>query len=673
MNAKKGSNMKRIIFFVTMFTLLVFSFGCSDDENNNETSTPVDFEDLQVQDNFNFSTTDLVNIEIKVLNGQGGAVSNIPFKVYDKDPNDGGKLYDSGSTTDSGIANFNVTLPTYLTSIYLIGYMSSMELPIINNSVAYEFGSGLNDKARNDKQAVAPPKTDLEYITSYNAQGVPLDMESDIIDAGLLTKIDATLPELRPVPQYHPDYLNDGNQLNVLVIDEAADVWVTFVHEGAGHKNSLGFYTYQEGNPPQSRDDIDVVTIVFPNVSMVGSGGGLVPGDKLHIGQFQPGTVIGWVLMSNGWYSGGAHLVTRSWFSNTNLNPDNNQQNILVYDDEYDKLLFAFEDLVYLQGDDDFNDAVFYATANPIESIDIDDVPPIDTPDDEDADGISNIFDDFPQDPSKAFHTNNYTYSTLVFEDLWPQKGDYDFNDMVMDYNIFFHKNVAGKVTNLITEFELRAVGASFNNGFVVEFPFNSSNIASMTIIDGSDPLSYSEVVSHSMFNPILQDGDKAVIKYMNNTFDFIPANGDNYINTQADVSFIEPVKVALNIEFNTPEDMTTWQWDIPFNPYIIVRGETNTEVHLADYPPTNLDLQNQLGLVDDSSVINQNRFYKTLNNHPWALNIAESWDYPYENKKINQAYLKFQAWAESSGASYPDWYLNLPAYRNDDLIYQQP
>lgn len=663
----------KTLVFITAVILLAFTFACSDDDSNNNSNSPVDFEDLQVQDDFSYSTTELVNIDIKVLNGEGEGVSNIPFKVYDKSPAEGGKLYESGSTNQLGSAHFKATLPSYLNSIFVEGYMSSLELPITNNSVMHEFGTGLNDKGRNDKQALAPEKSTLVYLNQYNAQGVPFNMDRDIIEAEFLTKVDATLPESRPVPIYHPSYLEEGNQLNVLVIDEAADVWVTFVHEGAGHKNSLGFYTYQEGNPPQSRDDIDVISVIFPNVSMVGSSGGLVPGDKVYLGEFEPDTVIGWVLMDNGWYSGSAHLVTNSWFSNVNLNRDNNQQSILVYDAEYQKLLFAFEDLVFNEGDDDYNDAVFYATANPIESIDIDDIPQIDIPDDEDEDGISDQFDDFPSDPKKAFHTNNYSYSTLVFEDLWPQKGDYDFNDMVMDYNIFFHKNVEGEITNLITEFELKAVGASFNNGFVVEFPFNSSNIANMTIIDGTDDLTYSDVVSHPAFNPILEDGENAVIKFMNNTFDFIPVNGDNYINTQAGVPYIEPVKIALNIEFNTPEDMETWQWAIPFNPYIIVRGEANTEVHLADYPPTNLELQNQLGMIDDSSVINQNRFYKTINNHPWALNIAESWEYPYEKKKINHAYLKFQLWAESSGASYPDWYLNLPGYRNEDLIYQQP
>ncbi len=664
--------MKKIIMLFTVVALLALSFGCSDDNNTNNNTT-VDFEDLQVQDNFNYSTTELVNIEIKVFNGEGQGVANIPFKIYDKAPSEGGRLFDSASTKASGSATFKVTLPTYLTSVYVVGYMSSLELPILNNSATYEFGSGINDKARNDKKAIAPPKTDLEYVLDYNAQGVPLGMERDVIDAAFLTKVDATLPESRPVPQYHPDYLTEGNQLNVLVIDEAADVWVTFVHEGAGHLNSLGYYTYQEGNPPQSRDDIDVVKILFPNVSMVNSGGGLVPGDKIYLGQFEPGTVIGWVIMDNGWYSGGAHLVVSSWFSNTNLNPDNNQQSILVYDAEYEKLLFAFEDLVKSEGDDDYNDAVFYATANPIESIDIDDVPPIDTPDDRDNDGISDIFDDFPDNPDKAFHTNNYSNSTLVFEDLWPQKGDYDFNDMVMDYNIFFHKNVEGEVTNLITEFELRAVGARYRNGFAVQFPFSSTNIANMTIIDGSDTLSYSEVISHSAFNPILEEGSKAVVKFINNTFDFIPANGTNFINTQADVSYIEPIKIALNIEFNTPEEMENWQWAIPFNPFIFVDTDREHEVHLADYPPTTLADQAMFGMNDDTTNINQNRFYKTINNHPWALNIADSWEYPYETKKINHAYLKFQSWAESSGASYPDWYLNLPGYRDEDLIYQQP
>ena len=668
--------MKKILSIsIIAVILLTFTFGCSDDDDNstNNNNSNGDFEDLQVQDDFHYSTTELVTIDLKVFNGEGQGVANIPFKIYDKAPAEGGKLFDSGSTNSNGLAIFKSTLPTYLSSVYVVGYMSSMELPINNNSVSYEFGSGLNDEKRNDKRAVAPPKTDLEYVLEYNAQGVPIGMERDILPADFLTKVDATLPESRPVPQFHPTYLADGNQLNVLVIDEAADVWVTFVHEGAGHLNSLGYYTYQEGNPPQSREDIDVIKVIFPNVSMVGSGGGLVPGDKIYLGEFEPDTIIGWVLMDNGWSNSQANLVTNSWFSNTNLNPNENQQSILVYDAEYEKLLFAFEDLVLGQGDDDFNDAVFYATANPIESISIDDVQPIDTPDDADGDGISDVFDDFPNDPSKAFHTNNYSNSTLVFEDLWPQKGDYDFNDMVIDYNMFFHKNVDGQVTNLIAEFELRAVGARKQNGFAVEFPFSSSNIADMIVIDGNDDLSYSDIISHPNFNPSLEEGEKAVINFINNTNDFMPQGDTGFINTQAGTGYTEPVQIALNIKFAIPEDINSWGWGIPFNPFLIIDRVRGNEVHLPDYPPTSLVNEENFGQSDDDSYVDENRYYKTVNNHPWALNIADSWDYPYELKKINRAYLKFQDWAESSGESYPDWYLDLPGYRDDELIYQQP
>lgn len=54
-------------------------------------------------------------------------------------------------------------------------------------------------------------------------------------------------------------------------------------------------------------------------------------------------------------------------------------------------------------------------------------------------------------------------------------------------------------------------------------------------------------------------------------------------------------------------------------------------------------------------------RYYKTATNLPWALNIAEKFSYTIERAAINTGYLKFIPWAESSGATYPDWYTNQP------------
>ncbi len=658
---------------LAIILMLIFTFGCDNtakSSNNNNQET--DFADLQIEDNFDFSTVENVNVELKVSNGGNDGVAKIPFKIYDKDPSNGGKVLDSGTTNDNGIFSTRVVAPSYLSSVYVVGYMSSFELPITNGYVKYEFGFNSFDSSRENKEIITPEKSTLNYLLPYNVDGVPQGMDFEDVEAGFLTKINNALPERVSVPDNKPHYLYQGNQFNAVIINQTTDIWITFVHEGAGNRNAFGFYTFDANNPPQSADDIAEINVVFPNVSMVGSNGGLVPGDKINIGEFQPGTVIAWVLMANGWYNGAAHQVTNTWYSDKELNYTGYQQSVLFYDNEYDKLVLGFEDLMFNYGDDDFNDALFFIEADEPNSIDTSEITPMGVPSDDDGDGIPNIFDDFPLDPERAFETNNHSMSTLAYEDLWPVKGDYDFNDMVIDYNIFFHKNADNKIKNVITEFELRAVGARYRNGFAVQFPFDSNNIESFTIVDGADNLTYSNIISDVNFAPTLEDGTNATIVYIDNTLDLIQPNGNTFINTEKNVPFIGTVKFALDIKLTSPENISSWQWNVPFNPFIYVDRDRSHEIHLSDYPPTQLVNEALFGIGDDSSVISENRFYKSIENHPWALNIADSWDYPYERNKTTGAYLKFKEWAESSGTLYPDWYKDLPGYRNPERIYQE-
>jgi len=65
-----------------------------------------------------------------------------------------------------------------------------------------------------------------------------------------------------------------------------------------------------------------------------------------------------------------------------------------------------------------------------------------------DGDGIADLIDDYPSDRGKAFHFafpngSGNTKSTLspvywgtwCFEDLWPSMGDFDMNDLVINYH----------------------------------------------------------------------------------------------------------------------------------------------------------------------------------------------------------------------------------------------
>lgn len=53
-------------------------------------------------------------------------------------------------------------------------------------------------------------------------------------------------------------------------------------------------------------------------------------------------------------------------------------------------------------------------------------------------------------------------HGTLAFKDLWPSKGDYDFNDLVVDYTYKRLKSVGG-ITDIQLEFQPMARGGSIN------------------------------------------------------------------------------------------------------------------------------------------------------------------------------------------------------------------
>ena len=219
--------------------------------------------------------------------------------------------------------------------------------------------------------SIASFAQNFQYLGSYTSNGTPLYFEpSDVVSQETLDLVSNSLPENYPVPTYNPQYISSGYDTD-LIIDALADVWVTFVSEGAGYKNVLGFYTYDLNNPLTTAPTAAQITIIFPNVSAQGSGGSLLAGNKVKIGTFPAGTGIGWVLLANGW--NGSQVTNGLWrlFSNPNFNPEADvnlrNHNVLLNDPENERIILGFEDIRrdYSNCDQDFNDAIFYVSANP--------------------------------------------------------------------------------------------------------------------------------------------------------------------------------------------------------------------------------------------------------------------------------------------------------------------
>jgi len=678
--------MKKIFLLLIAISII---YSCrKESENPTLSTTPevIIMENLVINSNFNFKTSQEVSIEIKAQDNLGQALNEIRFNVLTKLKENNASKIVSGATDINGNLNFTTTLPAYFDSVVIstdyIGLINQIKLPIVAGKVNYSFG-GIHNK-KTSYPVIIPKSTNstVKYLGSYDTQGKPNYLASnDPIDANLLKDINSWLPEYKAVPTFNPQYLAQLNETNV-ILSQTADVWVTFVHEGAGYLNALGFYTYNKNSPPTSASQIDSITIVFPNASLSGNGGSLNSGNRVKIGTFAANTGIGWVLFANGWKGGSLNENATKYYSDPEFNSEtsasNRQHTVLLHDASRGLFLCGFEDMgrnPNIGSDNDFNDIIFYVKSNPIQAISQNNVIQANSiVVDSDNDGISDSFDDYLNDATKAFNNyfpSNSQYGTLAFEDLWPSKGDFDFNDVVVDYRFNPITNASNKVVAIQAKFIVRATGAGFSNGFGFQIPaLLSSAVQSVT---GTNLTEQGFITT--MPNGVEANQTKATIIVIDNAWkNFSNITGSNPaglagINTVingrtgipdtliVNIALVQPISIAL---LGSP----------PYNPFIIANKNRGKEIHLADYPPTDLIDISLFGTFNDNSNPLTGRYYKTSTNLPWAINIVEKFNYPIEKAKIIQGYLKFATWAQSSGIQYNDWYKPINGYRNSNYIY---
>ncbi len=260
----------------------------------------------------------------------------------------------------------------------------------------------------------------------------------------------------------------------------------------------------------------------------------------------------------------------------------------------------------------------------------------------------------------------NVVEGTAVYEDLWPGKGDYDFNDLVLAYKFEYATNYENKVTQIIITLNVKAVGASFYNGFGIEFdkltPADISSVTGYNFKHNYITLASNGVEAASTDKAVVIAYDDA-----DNLFNRV----STYFNTEHNVPAGIAQTVTLYINLAEPKLMNEIG-TAPYNPFIIRNMERQAEVHLPNYAPTFLAKDcTYFGTMDDNSIPAQGRYYKTDTNLPWALNIPVLFDYPWEMTSILSAYNHFAEWAESGGTLYPDWYKkNMAGYRNDANIW---
>lgn len=269
-------------------------------------------------------------------------------------------------------------------------------------------------------------------------------------------------------------------------------------------------------------------------------------------------------------------------------------------------LVYGFEDIGYnyikLDGsndagacDRDFNDCIFAVITNKKIEGNNGEIPDIK-----------------PEEPEE--HTSTFN-GLLLFEDLFPSQGDYDMNDVVVEYQYavtFDTNNIVKKIEATYTP---RWDGADYSSAFGIQLENKAKDI-----------LSNQTIFRDHKFT---QTGK--------------PITGE-ITGQQFTVDITPTSEVSKD--------------DLVFNPYITV--STGYEVHLTKMQPTASFATNQLyQKLNDAE-----KAYVTVGSKfPYALDIFEAtwndFEIVTERTRIDSEYTDFTKWVDKNASEYTDWWKN--------------
>ncbi|QLG87789.1 LruC domain-containing protein [Chitinibacter bivalviorum] len=556
--------------------------------------------------------------------------------------------------------------------ILLMGTQLLAGYTVVNNVIPWSYyGTPISGQFFNS----SGKPTITEFTTT-----IPNTLPS--LPSDLVSKVNYTLPEGKDIRLNPQGLMPDSDDKTNIHFSQTAEVWVTFLTEGAGYLNSVGYFSYDTANPPQTRAQVQE-KMILPNASMPSPlTAATTTGNTVYLGTFQPGQSLGFMIVANGWSSTGRTVngvrvpgvkdyadPKAIFYTLRQLNPEasdarNLNTHTLILKDlsnsgpSYQRLVIGFEDINReVGGDNDFNDVVLAIHVTPKVSIsNIDTISTLvsNTDPDTDGDGVKDSLDEFPNDASKAFshwYPSQNGWGTLAYEDSWPAKGDFDLNDLVMRYRTREIMNASRQVVGLEMDYRLDAHGGVLSTGFGVHLPGVAANKIS------SASLQINQATAQAV-SPESGQSDAVLLLYN----DILPyamqtKSGCGFFNTEIGCPRLPGTTFHMSVNFTTP--LASSLFTSPYNPFIFRTDNRGQETHLPGKAPTAKANTAFFGTVSDRSVVGTTYTYMDANRLPWALDIPSEWDYPKEKTDIVLSHPGISAWASSGGSSNTDWYFN--------------
>jgi len=260
---------------------------------------------------------------------------------------------------------------------------------------------------------------------------------------------------------------------------------------------------------------------------------------------------------------------------------------------------------------------------------------------------------------STTYYPSENGVVTLAYEDLWPMKGDYDMNDLVIGYRTSVSTTALDNnpteqtIYSIQISGEVSAVGAAVESGFGIELP----GIPRSAIDQNNMSLTIGNVVQPGNYLEAGAGSENAVFIVYNNVWNYITkGEGCKFFRTEDYCGGTSQSWFTLTIPI-VGEVPSTVAGDLLFNPFIFGVNARRTEVHLPGKAPTAKADTSLLGSGDDASNPIAGRYYQTAEGLPWAIVIGGAWAHTEEAHDIVQSYPSFEAYVTSGGGQSSDWF----------------
>lgn len=264
---------------------------------------------------------------------------------------------------------------------------------------------------------------------------------------------------------------------------------------------------------------------------------------------------------------------------------------------------------------------------------------------------------------SIQYYPSASEWATIAFEDNWPSIGDYDFNDLVINYRISEY-TLNGEVIRVKLEGQIAAVGALQHNGFAFHLP----SILRSTIDENAIRYTINDLPQN--ISPLEAGRNKAILIITNDAWDSVsPAENCNYYRTEAgcgsDIQMVFSMTLPMAIAIPSAQ-----MPEFPYDPFLFAtEGYDHSlafglppgrayEIHLPDKAPTEAFRTDFFGRRDDRSEPQNGRYFVSANGMPWAINVGVEMQYSLEYMDVIYAYPLFSSFIANQGLVDADWYI---------------